>query len=239
MSTDCNILAIDTAWAACSVAFARPNGAAVARHEPMTSGHAERLFPLMQEVLDEATATFADVEAIAVTVGPGSFTGVRVGVAAARGLALAAKLPTLGATSLAPMARLAAKALHGSSEAMASAPGITVLQDARRGNAFVQEFDASGRNPLSEARIIPVDELEAELATTDKPAFTGSAVELLRETAPALLANRAVVALEPSMATAGALIEVELEKMHPLKPLYLRAPDAKPQDGKSLLRQRS
>ena len=239
MSTDCNILAIDTAWAACSVAFARPNGAAVARHEPMTTGHAERLFPLMQEVLDEATATFADVEAIAVTVGPGSFTGVRVGVAAARGLALAAKLPTHGATSLAPMARLAAKELGGNPEAMDLQAGVTVLQDARRGNIFVQEFEASGRKPLSEARIIPIDDLEAELATADKHALTGSAVEVLRETAPAFLANRTIIAQDRSMATAGALIEVELEMMHPIKPLYLRPPDAKPQDGKSLLRQRS
>ncbi|MEM5709777.1 tRNA (adenosine(37)-N6)-threonylcarbamoyltransferase complex dimerization subunit type 1 TsaB, partial [Elizabethkingia meningoseptica] len=79
-----NILAIETSGAACSAALLC-GGALLERSEPMARGHAERLIPLIGEVLAEAGAAYADLDLVAVTVGPGTFTGMRVGLAAARG----------------------------------------------------------------------------------------------------------------------------------------------------------
>ena len=106
-----NILAFDTCLGAVSVAvrWRGAGGEWLMRHahEVRERGHAERLMPMMAEVMEEAGLAFSDIDRIAVTVGPGTFTGVRVGVAAARGLALASGVATVGATSLAVMAHQA------------------------------------------------------------------------------------------------------------------------------------
>ena len=87
------VLAIDTALEACSVAVLDTEESARARSRslPMARGHAEALMPLIATVMSEARTEFAELDRIAVTVGPGSFTGLRVGVAAARGIGLAAR----------------------------------------------------------------------------------------------------------------------------------------------------
>src|SRR5690606_4397524 len=106
-----NILAFDTCFGACSAAMlwhdATPSGEGGAagsrivwRYEEMATGHAERLIPMIDEVLRESGQSLKTLDAIAVTEGPGTFTGIRVGVAAARGLALATALPIRATTSL-------------------------------------------------------------------------------------------------------------------------------------------
>src|SRR5690348_17280086 len=91
------LLAIDTALAACSVAVFDTGGGIVASEsQSMTRGHAEALMPMVARVMAKAAAKFDTIDRIAVTVGPGSFTGLRVGVSAARGLALAAGKPAVG-----------------------------------------------------------------------------------------------------------------------------------------------
>jgi tRNA threonylcarbamoyladenosine biosynthesis protein TsaB len=95
------VLAIDTALEACSAAVLDTEGKLVVRSLPMARGHAEALMPLIAETMSAAGTEFADLDRIAVTIGPGSFTGVRVGVAAARGIALAADKPAVGLTTLA------------------------------------------------------------------------------------------------------------------------------------------
>ena len=100
------ILAIDTALEACSVAVFDTEGGsrAKSRSLPMARGHAEALMPLIATVMSDARTEFDELDRIAVTVGPGSFTGLRVGVAAARGIGLAAGKPVVGLTTLAAMA---------------------------------------------------------------------------------------------------------------------------------------
>src|SRR5579872_2478679 len=100
------ILAIDTALAACSAAVLDTEQAVISAHESlaMTRGHAEALMPLVARVLDRAKCDFSEIDRIAVTTGPGSFTGLRVGISAARGLALAAGKPAVGLSTLAAYA---------------------------------------------------------------------------------------------------------------------------------------
>src|SRR5438552_111182 len=95
------LLAIDTALAACSAAvFDTDTGVIAGESLPMARGHAEALIPMVARVMAAASIGFDAIDRFAVTVGPGSFTGLRVGVSAARGLALAARKPAVGVTTL-------------------------------------------------------------------------------------------------------------------------------------------
>ena len=129
------ILGIDTSAGQCAVAALAPDGRAWRQAEPMERGHAEALFPMIEAVLSMAEARLQDVKRIGVCTGPGSFTGVRIGVAAARGLALGCGIPAIGITRFA---------------ALADGPGSVVLPG-RGGQVFVQVFDADG--PVGPPRI--------------------------------------------------------------------------------------
>jgi len=99
------ILAIDTALEACAAAVLdTEHGKVASETQPMVRGHAEALLPLIDRVMRQADMPFAALDRIAVTTGPGSFTGLRVGIAAARGIALAAAKPAYGITTLAAFA---------------------------------------------------------------------------------------------------------------------------------------
>src|SRR5262245_44664761 len=100
------VLAIDTALEACAAAVLDTASGAVLASEslPMARGHAEALMPLIAQVMDAAAIDFSSLDRVAVTVGPGSFTGLRVGIAAARGIALAAGKPAVGLSTLAVLA---------------------------------------------------------------------------------------------------------------------------------------
>ncbi|MGE0746973.1 MAG: tRNA (adenosine(37)-N6)-threonylcarbamoyltransferase complex dimerization subunit type 1 TsaB [Rhodospirillales bacterium] len=142
-----NVLALDCALSAASAAV-WADGTILAAHTAEPAAHiAEALMPLAVRVLAEAGLGFADLHLVAVTVGPGSFTGLRAGIAAARGIALARGLPVAGVTTLEAVAAAAQRA----------APHATVLAaiDSRRGDVFVQPF-APGLRPLAEpAAIVP------------------------------------------------------------------------------------
>src|SRR5512134_3511265 len=97
------LLAIETATAACSVAV-WSDGAEVPLFEVVERAHAERLLPMLETAIDRAKVAFADVDAIGVGIGPGAFTSLRIGLAAARGLALALDKACLGVTSLEALA---------------------------------------------------------------------------------------------------------------------------------------
>src|SRR6187401_3550354 len=100
------VLAIDTALGACAAAVLDSQRGAILASETigMTRGHAEAVMPLIARVMDAGRCEFADLDRIAVTVGPGSFTGLRVGIAAARGIALAAGKPAVGLSTLSTLA---------------------------------------------------------------------------------------------------------------------------------------
>ena len=133
------ILAIDTALEACSAAVLDTEHAATSVHEslPMLRGHAEALMPLIARVMDRAGLEFAALDRIAVTTGPGSFTGLRVGIAAARGIALAAGKPAIGLSTLAAYAA-----------PLVAADGtlpVVAAIDARHDHVYLQVFGPGGR----------------------------------------------------------------------------------------------
>ncbi len=215
-----NILAIDTALAACSIAVLTPERT-VSRIEPMPRGHAEALMPLVAEVLTEADIGYEAINRFAVTVGPGTFTGVRVGVAAVRGMALATGRPAIGISTLEAIA-----ATHFA--ATGSSQPVAVVMDARREQVYAQCFLADG-SPLDEARAVAVEDLAASLPTGVDVAV-GTAADMLAEAAGRI--GRTVRADGsigwPDPVVLGRLAAVR-RPGDPPSPLYLRPPDARPQ----------
>ena len=226
------ILAFDTSLAACSAAIL-PNGAgkSIQRIERMDRGHAEALFPMIEACLQAAGCGFGDLTALAVTIGPGSFTGVRAGVAAARGLALAAKLPIVAATSLEVMAQGLVRQMHLPERAN----GFLVAHDARRGEFYVQRFTAQGQ-PLSAPELCSLSELAAVPQGVDLVVGSGAA-DIAAEAERCGRALRAAFAdLLPEARDLADIASTKAPESRPVTPLYLRAPDAKPQMGKSIVR---
>lgn len=216
-----NLLAIDTALEACSVGVAAGGRPPVTLSELIGRGHAERLFPMVAAAMREAGLAFADLDRIAVTVGPGSFTGLRVGIAAARGFALAANRPAVGIGTLAVIAATARR--------LVGAVPVLALLDARRGEAYGQAFAADGR-PLSPPEVAAPTHF-AELVRPGM-VLCGSGAALFDGAAP--VAHRASV---PDIADVVALGCAAAAPSAPPRPLYLRPPDAKPQAHAAVARQ--
>ncbi|MFT4151582.1 MAG: tRNA (adenosine(37)-N6)-threonylcarbamoyltransferase complex dimerization subunit type 1 TsaB [Paracoccaceae bacterium] len=188
------ILAFDTSAAHCAAALLSGDCLVTRRFEAMDKGQAERLLPLLEEVLADGGAGWHDLDALAVGTGPGNFTGVRIAVAAARGLALALDIPAIGVTRLEALA-------HGLPRP------LTVIEDARRGEVYVQPFAAEGAGP---ARLEPAGPLPPG-------ALTGSAA--------------GPDALPPAMPLAEAIARVAAGRAGtPARPapFYLRGADAAP-----------
>lgn len=222
------------------IKFTEPEGLvlATAAYEDLR-GHAERIFAAVDEVLAAAGASRADIAALACDVGPGSFTGVRVAVASARGIALALGIHPAGVSSLEAMA---AAAFAGP-----AAPGDLVVPviDAKKGEVFLAVFAASGADPerparsIIEARIAPCH-LRREEAEEKVAALTaGARVVVIGAVAEELPALRPHLARGPGLdlpdaAWIGRAAIPRLVAPEPgaagLEPLYVRAPDAKPAD---------
>src|SRR5262249_39328456 len=124
------VLAIDTALDACSAAVLDTGAIIASETKIMTRGHAEALMPLIARVMDRAGVDFRELDRVAVTTGPGSFTGLRVGIAAARGIALATGKPAVGLTTLAAFAapHIAADDARPVGSAAAAPPDPVSLQ---------------------------------------------------------------------------------------------------------------
>ena len=215
------ILAFDTALDACSAALLTDDEVVVARHEIRARGHAERLIPMIDEVLSEAGWRYQDLDLICVTRGPGSFTGLRIGLATARGLALALELPILG---LGTLEALAAGVLAR------PRPAILALIDARRGQLYAQAFDRDGLGLGPPAALAP--DRVAELAPPAPAAVVGTGAALAL---PYLAVSRPDLgrAEAPALPEAARFGRIAAERKDaaivgvPPEPLYLRAPDAK------------
>lgn len=191
------VLAFDTSAAHCAAALLLPGGRVLTRLEPMEKGQAERLMPLLEELLHAAGLGWSDLTRLAVGTGPGNFTGVRIAVAAARGLALGLGIPAIGITRLEALA-------------FGLPRPITVVEDARRGEVYVQGFGTE----TSEALLLDGSDLPHVLETAQ---VTGSAA------GPA--------ALPPAMPLAEAMAHLaaarDLPQPRPA-PFYLRGADAAP-----------
>ena len=171
------VLAIDTALEACSVAVLDTERADLRAHESllMQRGHAEALMPLVARVLDRVQLDFSALDRVAVTTGPGSFTGLRVGIAAARGIALASGKPAIGLTTLAAFAApfIAAD----------DTLPVVVAIDARHDHVYLQVFGPGGRT-LVAPRIAPLREA-LRVSSTGAPRITGTAAAKLATLWPA------------------------------------------------------
>lgn len=227
------LLALDTTFGACSAAVACGSPGApeiTGICELRERGHAEAIIPMIERVLADASLRYHDLDAIAATTGPGSFTGVRVGVATARGLALATGLPVIGATSLEVMARAA---LDEQSE---SPDVLGVVVDARRGEVYVGLFDKRG-GPLCAPQALTPKQARALLPENGSIVLCGSGAMLVRDVAPNPHALQAVSAdLQPDARILARLAMNREPTTQLLRPLYLRPPDAKPQLGKAISR---
>lgn len=207
------VLALDTCLAACSAAVLKDGRPLAALSEPMTRGHQERLALMVAQVMATAGLDFAALDRIGVTVGPGSFTGLRVGLAFAKGLALALGRPCIGVGTL---------------PALAASSGVGGFQaaivDAGRGHVYLQIF-ADG------APLMAPDSLTyayaaarlAELYSGGPGALVGPGAHLLS----GVLTSLAVIALPTADPVAIARLAADAAIVPP-RPLYLRAPDAKP-----------
>lgn len=224
------VLAIDTALAACSAVMLDTEHADAAKHEslPMQRGHAEALMPMIKRVMERSGLAFADLDRIAVTTGPGSFTGLRVGIAAARGLGLAAGKPVVGLTTLAAFAAPFIAADD-------TLPVVAAI-DARHDQVYLQVFGPGGRTIVA-PRLAPLREA-LRAATIGAPRLVGTAAELLAAAWPS--AERPPTAVEqrgaPDIDWVARLGAAANETAAPPKPLYLRAPDAQPQNASQLAR---
>ena len=208
------VLALDTALEACSVAVVQGPHTLAAHCEPMLRGHQERLAPMVAETMAQAGVAFADLDRIAVTVGPGSFTGLRVGLAFAKALSLALDIPCVGVGTL--------EALVASRPDTARAPLVVAALDARRDHVYVQAFSMGA--PMSEPANLSLQEARRRLAALGVHALTpvvGSGAALLYDGEP----TRQACDIDPA-----ALATLAAARPNPDRrpqPLYLRAPDAK------------
>lgn len=229
-----NTLAFDTCFGACSVAvtWLAPEGPRqVSRFERMMRGHAEQLMPMVRDAMADTPFGLPDIQRIVVTTGPGTFTGQRVGIAAARALSLATGAPVASLSSLAVMAFTAAHELGRDAEGR----DLAVAVDARRGEIYFQAFAGLEWHPLDAPALLTPGGAAERLRGLDVIAV-GSGAELLAGAADALglsvLARLPTLEADVRFVPEHAIVIADA----PPRPLYLRPPDAKPQDGMSLQR---
>lgn len=148
------ILCFDTALDDCNVAvFDSDSEIAAAHMLSLPYGQGEHLMPLIARTLAEANKSYPDLKTVLVTCGPGGFTGLRVGLAAAQGLALALRIPIYGISTLQALALSAQKHKHGN--------GLVAV-DTKRGDFYTQVFDAAGA-PLNEGTVCTAPQVETML----------------------------------------------------------------------------
>jgi tRNA threonylcarbamoyl adenosine modification protein YeaZ len=227
--SDVKILAIDTALGAVSACVLDDEEVDAESIESiaMERGHAEALVPLIDRVVARIDGGFAALSRVAVTVGPGSFTGLRVGIAAARGVGIACDIPVVGVSTL---AALTAPLI------MEQSPDLVVgaAIDARHGNVYFAAFGPDGR-PVVEPHIAPAREVARALGP-GRVRLVGSGAALV-----AIEAANAGVSVEiddvnhvPNIVFVARLGLLADPLLAPPRPLYLKAPDAKPQGAQHL-----
>jgi tRNA threonylcarbamoyladenosine biosynthesis protein TsaB len=217
------MLAVDTALGACSAAVLQDEH--VRAHEliVMERGHAEALAPMVQALMGRADLRFADLDRLAVTTGPGTFTGQRVGLAFMRGLRLALKRPLIGVTTLEAMGIAAMDETQASFGA--------ALHDAKRGEVYVGLY---GRDEtLLTPALLPLDDAVAQICSardnrSEPIAFAGTAAEAAA-TRYVEIGGRAIVTsiLHPDALWVARLALRATETNEAPRPLYLRPPDAR------------
>jgi len=218
------VLGIDVCTGFCSVALVDDGNTLAAKHEPMTRGHVERLAPMVAEVLTESGLKPTELGGIAVTTGPGSFTGARLGVSFARGLALAANIPTVGVSVFEAMRDSIA------GEAVVALPGkngsILLQRFAPDGISYAKpaEFDAGSAN-----QILP-EVGSVTVVGTAAPSF----VAMLSDEDRARTEIFDNVGVDAEMIARLGSKKLTSDSSPIPAPLYIRPADAKPQTAVNL-----
>ena len=212
------ILALDTCLGASSVAILDGDRVLATRSEPMTRGHQERIGVVVREVAAEAGVGFPDLTRIAVTVGPGSFTGLRVGLAFAKGLATALSIPCVGVSTLEALAA-------GVADREGAGNGfVAAVLDARMSQVYLQVFDRGVALMAPDA--LDLGSAAARLAEL----HGGQAVTLVGSGAPLLpelfAGARVLTPVSPDPVAVARLAAARPVPAHSPRPLYLRAPYA-------------
>jgi len=214
------ILAVDTALGACSVALLRGEESLAHIFEPMDRGHAERLAPMVDEAM--RGVEFSSLARLAVTVGPGTFTGQRVGLAFMRGLRLALKIPLAGTTTLDVMATAAAAETRLTKAA--------AIHDARRSEAYLLLKD--GADVMLRPIVLPFDQAMDRIRAFGPCALAGTGAAAAYESLGARYDLSSV--RQPDALWVARQARAMPEPQTVPGPLYLRAPDAKLPGGKAL-----
>ena len=237
------VLALDCAMSACSAALWHNGKILAVDSRPMERGHAEALMPMVERVMAEGGRDYAALDLVAATVGPGAFTGIRIGLAAARGIALAAGKPCAGVTTLEVLAAGVIHALgpEAAGESLARKPAgapILAVVESRRADVFVQAFDASGAG-VGEAAALPPEGLpEFVRARGLVPGFVLAGDGAARARAALADSGIAASAIETPPVPDPALVAAIAAGRHgsatalAARPLYLRPPDVTfPKEG--------
>jgi len=217
------LLGLDTALGACSVAVLHDGRVLAHEHQLMQRGHAEALAPMAERAMSQSETAFAQLDRVAVTTGPGTFTGQRVGLAFARALGVALNKPVIGVTTLDAIAAQAVLQLQ--------LPYAVVVADAKRDEVYLAARSAQGEILIA-PELIAVEAVAARLDRLTQTlgvsfALAGTAAEIVR---PSLLAAGYAPA-DSLVRQPDAVFVAKLAADAPVsqapKPLYLREPDAK------------
>ncbi|RDJ26624.1 tRNA (adenosine(37)-N6)-threonylcarbamoyltransferase complex dimerization subunit type 1 TsaB [Bosea caraganae] len=224
------ILAIDTALGACSACVLDAGEAtpSVREQVAMERGHAEALMPMIERVMNAVDGGFASLDRVAVTIGPGSYTGLRVGISAARAIAFAAGIPAIGVTTLAATA----------APLIGREPGrvIAAALDAKHGQVWFQALNGQGKQLVS---IRQVNHRDAARAIGAGPvSLVGSAAMAVANEAWAIGLDALVLdeSKAPDVTWVARLGLIADPEAAPPRPLYLKAPETTPQDRARLPR---
>ena len=225
------ILAFDASVAACSAALWRDGVVLATGRQPMDQGQAEVLMPLIEDVMARGGATYSALDRIAVTVGPGSFTGVRVGLSAARGLGLAAGKPVVGVLTTESLAAAVPETERGDAGSRAK---ILALIDTKRGDLYVQQFDRD-LNSVGSVEVMAAGDLARWIGPGPVLVVGDGAGVGAHAIGPHAILSRADALPEPAVLARLAAARAPVPG-GPL-PVYVRPPDAAiPQHGGRLRR---
>lgn len=229
------VLAVDTALAACAACVIEAGETEPLAREslPMGRGHAEALLPLVDRVASAVDGGFKSLDRVAVTIGPGSYTGLRIGIAAARAIGLAAGVPVVGVATL---SAYLAPLMAGETRGLETRGLMGAAIDARHGQIYVQVVAPGGRTIVAPSLMGLRDTVR--LMGSGPVHLTGSAAPMLASEAWTQGIEAIVVdaPIAPEIAWVARLGIVADPAQALPKPLYLRGPDAKPQEGMRIAR---
>jgi len=217
-----NILAIDTSSAWCSVALSLDDQAPELRHEAVSAGASQLLLPWIESLLSNANINLKDLDVIAVGIGPGAFTGVRLGVAAVQGLAISNNLPVISVSSL---DAIASQLVRAPGFQKTNTKHFVIAIDARMDEVYWARFETQLNHQLKRTGDIYLTKPE-DLALEDVDYLAGSAINSYRERLPkfngVLDSEIAISALGVVDCARQLFIEGMQHDVRQLEPLYVR-----------------